>query len=85
MAGSYNQRMGSPGTGEVLGVVALTLAAGALATLLVLTAKKEKISLGTLGEANPKDWLAKAAQALERGRERLINSVEERSGGSSRS
>jgi len=76
----YNDRLGRGiGAGETLALVALGVAAGALATWLITSANKEKISLGSLGEVNPREWLSKAAQSLQRGRDRLINAVEERS------
>ena len=79
----YGQRLGRGfGAGEAAVLIALGVTAGALALWLASGARKEKISLGKLGDLQPRDWLAKAAQALQQGRERLIHVVEERAAGS---
>jgi hypothetical protein len=77
----YGQRMDrGVGAGGALALVVLGVAAGAVATLLIASANKEKISLGNLSDANPREWLAKTAKALQRGRDRLISAVEDRAG-----
>lgn len=80
----YDYRVGRGfGAGEVAALLVLGVAAGAVGIWLLASNKRGKISLGPLGELRPHDWLAKAAQALQEGRERLIHGVEERAGGPS--
>lgn len=77
---SYGPRIDrGVGTGELVTLAVLGVAAGALAAWLLTTTSREKAPLGRFsGQINPREWLAKAAQTLQEGRDRIINAVEER-------
>lgn len=75
----YGQRLGRGfGAGEAAALIALGVTAGVLALWLASEGRRQKVTLGTLGDLHPRDWLVKAAQALQQGRERLVHAVEER-------